>query len=114
MGLKRLLIPLGLVAYNQDPKNFFAQFPVEPLSYFDMYPELDVLPAGALERFARERTTAVADISLVERFGWKIGDVIPLTGGIYPKDDGDKLWEFTLVGTIFSKWGGGRFPVIPV
>lgn len=95
----------------QDPKNFFAKFPVDPLSYFDLYPELDIEPANALERFTRERTTAMADIALVERFGWKVGDVIPIQGTIYPKNDGSRLWEFELVG-IFSENGeGSSFPI---
>ncbi len=88
----------------QDPKNFFAKFPVEPLEFFDIYSELDVEPASALETFAQRRTSAVVDIALVERFGWEIGDVIPIMGTIYAKANGDRLWEFELVGT-FSEGG---------
>jgi putative ABC transport system permease protein len=95
----------------QDPKNFFAKFPVDPLSYFDMYPELELQPADALERFARERTSAVVDIGLAQKYGWQVGDVIPIIGTIYPKADGSRLWEFTLVGT-FSE--GGRSSDFPL
>ncbi len=88
----------------QDPKNFFAKYPVDPLSFFDIYSELTLQPENALQRFARERTTAVADIALMERFGWQVGDVIPIEGTIYAKQNGDRLWEFELVGS-FSKAG---------
>ena len=87
----------------QDPKNFFAKFPVDPLSYFDIYSELDLQPADALQRFANERTAAVVDITLAEKYGWEVGQVIPIEGTrIYPKNDGSRLWEFQLVG-LFPK-----------
>ncbi len=95
----------------QDPKNFFAKFPVDPESYFEVYSELDLEPAGALERFARERTAAVVDISLAQEYGWEVGDVIPIQGTIYPKNDGTRLWEFELVGTFSENGEGSDFPL---
>lgn len=95
----------------QDPKNFFAKFPVDPLSFFDMYPELDLQPAGALETFARQRTSAVVDIGLAERFGWQVGDVIPIIGTIYTKESGERLWEFELVGTFSEDGQSSDFPL---
>ncbi len=95
----------------QDPKNFFAKFPVDPLSYFDIYSELDLEPANALERFARERTAAVADIGLMQEYGWQIGDVIPIQGTIYPKADGSRLWEFELVGQFSEGGESSDFPL---
>ena len=83
-----------------DPKNFFPKYPVEPYEYFDMYPELS-LPAEQLEAFAATRTGAVASSDLAQRFGWQIGDTIPIMADIFPKDDDSRLWEFELVG-IFS------------
>ncbi len=95
----------------QDPKNFFAKFPVDPLSYFDIYSELDLQPANALERFNRERTAAVVDIGLAREFGWEVGDVIPIQGTIYPKNDGSRLWEFELVGTFSEGGESSDFPL---
>ncbi|MEM7097366.1 MAG: ABC transporter permease [Pseudomonadota bacterium] len=95
----------------QDPKNFFAKFPVDPVSYFDIYNELDLQPADALERFIRERNAAVVDVALAERFGWQVGDVIPIIGTIYSKSDGDRLWEFTLVGTYSENGEASNFPL---
>ena len=94
----------------QDPKNFFAKYPVEPLDYFDMFAELELSPADALQRFSQERTTAVADIGLVEKYGWQIGDVIPIIGDIYTKADGERLWEFELVGTFTENGASSSFP----
>lgn len=95
----------------QDPKNFFAKFPVDPLSYFDIYSELDLEPADALERFARERTTAVVDVGLMQEYGWQVGDVIPIEATIYPKSDGTRLWEFEIVGQFSEDGEASDFPL---
>ena len=82
----------------QDRSQFFPQFPVRPRGYFDLYPEYIIDP-DELEAFERTRTGAVAPAGMAERFGWKVGDKIPIQGGIYPLRDGSRLWEFDLVGT---------------
>jgi putative ABC transport system permease protein len=76
--------------YNNDPKNFFANFAVGPDIYLEMYSEFVVPPEQKTEYF-KTKDGAVAGQRLVDRFGWKIGDVIRLTGQIYPGD-----WEFVL------------------
>ena len=85
----------------QDPRNFFPIFPVEPLAYFDMYPELAIVPEQ-LEAFENARTAAVASADLLERFGWEVGDKIPIEADIWPMRDGNRLWEFDLVGSFAS------------
>jgi putative ABC transport system permease protein len=95
----------------QDPKNFFPKFPVDPLAYFDLYPEYTLEPADALQRFATERTSVVVDINLMETYGWEVGQVIPIEGTIYPKNDGSRLWEFTLVGYFSENGKGSDFPL---
>lgn len=94
----------------QDGRNFFATFPVDPISYFDLFSELTLEPAGALQKFAQTRTAAVVDIGLMERLGWKVGDVVPLIGGIYPQNDGSTLWEFEIVGVFSENGKGSSFP----
>ncbi len=81
----------------QEPRNFFPKFPVDPEGYFALYPEL-VIALEELEAFRATRTGAVVSAGLAERFGWSIGDKIPIEGDIYPQRDGSRLWEFDLVG----------------
>ena len=94
----------------QDPRNFFPKYPVEPRSYFDMYPEYKIDP-GQLEAFANTRTGAVAPTSMLAQYGWQIGDKIPIEADIYPMRDGSRLWEFDLVGSYTSDAEGGPPPV---
>jgi putative ABC transport system permease protein len=64
-----------------------------------MYPEFAIAP-GQLEAFASTRTGAVAGRRLVERFGWRVGQKLPISSEIHAKTDGSLDWEFDLVGII--------------
>lgn len=81
----------------QDPKNFFAQMVVEPEAYLRIYPEFLVSPE---ERAAwiDDRTGVLVGRATADRFGWKVGDRIPIQATVWEKKDGSKLWEFTLRG----------------
>ncbi|HET6604430.1 MAG TPA: ABC transporter permease [Xanthomonadaceae bacterium] len=81
----------------QERRNFFPQFAVDPASYMEMYPEFEIAPAQ-LQQFLATRTGAIAGASLARRFGWKIGDRIPIQATIWTRADGATSWEFDLVG----------------
>ena len=72
-------------------RNFFAQFAISP-SYLDMYPEF-VLSDDERRAFVADRTGAIAGRKLAEKYGWKVGDQIPLRGTIFPG-----TWTFNLRG----------------
>ena len=94
----------------KDPKNFFAQIAMEGPESFTFYPEIVVDPA-AVDAFAKEPQAAIVGSALATRFGWKVGDVVPLKGTIYPGD-----WSFIIrgiytggkettdVGTFYFPW----------
>jgi len=81
----------------QDPKNFFPSIPVDPAGYLDMYPEF-LLPAKEKEAWLATRTGAIVGRATATRFGWKVGDRIPLKSPIWRRENGDDAWEFDLVG----------------
>jgi putative ABC transport system permease protein len=79
-------------------RNFFPQFAVEPASYLALYPEYRI-PDDQKLAFYRDRQGAVVGRKLADKFGWKIGDQIPLRGTIYPG-----TWTFNLRGI----WDGAE------
>ena len=81
----------------QEPKNFFMQAPVVPDEFLNMYPEV-ILPPEQKQAWLQSRTAAIVGRNTAERFGWKIGDRIPIQSAIWSKTDGSRLWEFDLVG----------------
>jgi putative ABC transport system permease protein len=75
----------------QEPKNFFAQFAVSD-NYLDLYPEF-VVPADQRITYLRDRKGCLVGRQLADQFGFKLGDVLPIKGTIYPG-----TWEFVVRG----------------
>ena len=83
----------------QDPKNFVFSYAVSP-NYLDVYPEIRLTPEQR-KAFDNTRTGVVIGPVLAKKYGWKVGDKIPLQSTIFPQKNGDKTWQFDIVG-IFS------------
>lgn len=76
----------------KEPKNFFPQFAVDADTYFDLYPE--ILVSEEVRRdFLQDRRGAVVGRKLADRYGFKPGDVIQLSGTIFPGN-----WELVIKG----------------
>ncbi|MBX3699314.1 MAG: ABC transporter permease [Dokdonella sp.] len=96
-GVKNLTWANWFGGYYQDRKNQGINIAINP-GYFDIYPEISV-PAEQLEAFKKTRTGAIVGETLAKRFGWKIGDKVPIAGAIYPnKASGETTWTFDIVG----------------
>ena len=78
----------------QDPKNFFSSFAIDPQDYRPLYPEF-VVPEDEWKAFLADRQGAVVGAGLAKRFGWKIGDRVPLKA---PGYFGGGAWEFNIRG----------------
>ncbi|HMH69242.1 MAG TPA: FtsX-like permease family protein [Pinirhizobacter sp.] len=85
----------------QDPHNQVFSFAVDN-NYVDLYPEMDV-SAAERKAFDDTRTGILVGEKLAKRFGWKLGDKIPMQSTIFPNRQGDKNWSFDIVGIIHSK-----------
>ena len=83
--------------YYQDPKNSIFSFPVEASTYFELFPEI-VLPNDQLQALVKTRTGAIIGRKLAEKYGWKVGDAIPVKSTIWTKQDGTSDWSFQVVG----------------
>ncbi len=75
----------------RDPKNFFAQFAVSD-NYLELYPEF-VVTAQQRADYQRDRKGCLIGRQLADLYGFKLGDVLPIKGTIYPG-----TWEFIVRG----------------
>ncbi|MCX5662550.1 MAG: FtsX-like permease family protein [Planctomycetota bacterium] len=82
--------------YQNEPKNFFGSFPVNPDLLRTIFPEY-LIPEEQRQAWAKTRTGAVVGRDLVKKFGWKVGDRVPLMSPIWPRA-GDEAWQFDIVG----------------
>ena len=82
--------------YQDSPNNVFG-FAVPAARWTAMFPEW-VMPEDQQKAFANTRTGIVVGKLAAERFGWKLGDKLPLQSNIFPQKDGSKNWQFDIVG----------------
>src|SRR5215469_9408913 len=87
----------------QDEKNFFPQFAIDVENQRQVMNEL-VVPDDQWQNFAKDQQGAIVGAALAKRFGWKIGDRIPLKNSLYGPT---KTWEFNIDGIYHSQIIGG-------
>ena len=80
----------------QEPANFFANIAVEPEPFLKIYPEFRV-PPDQVEAWLADRQGALVGRDLAARFGWKVGDRVPLIGTIWQPKQG-QVWDFNIRG----------------
>ena len=96
-GVKEVAYANWFGGIYQDPKNFFPNIAVSARQFLDIHTEF-VLPEAQKQAFLDTRTGAIVGEALAERFGWHVGDKIPLQATIFPNKDGSNTWVFDLVG----------------
>ena len=94
-GVRKATFAAWFGGIYQDPKNFFPNFSVGP-GYLDLYPEF-TLPADQRKAWEADRRGAIVGETLAKKFGWKVGDTIPLQATIFPTK-GSNDWTFRLDG----------------
>lgn len=94
-GVKKAAYAAWFGGIYRDPKNFFVNYAVSP-DFMDLYPEFK-LSSSQKKAWLADRRGAVVGEALAKRFGWKIGDTIPLQATIFPTH-GSNDWQFQLRG----------------
>jgi putative ABC transport system permease protein len=91
-GVKELTYANWFGGVYQDEKNFFPQFAIDVDNQRRVYPEFDI-PEEQWQNFVKDRQGAIAGAATAKRFGWKVGDRIPIKGTFL-----GGVWEFNLDG----------------
>lgn len=81
--------------YYKEPRNFVPAMPSQLESLARIYPELEV-PPEQMQALLADRTGFIAGYAIAEKYGWKIGDRVPLRSEIFRQADGSNTWEMTL------------------
>lgn len=79
----------------QDNANQFAVIAVDP-EYFKLYPEARI-PEPQLQAWLGDRQGAVVGRTTAEKYGWKIGDKVPIQATIWVPKEG-QTWYFNVDG----------------
>jgi len=64
------------------PEHFFAQLATDPDEYLKVASD-KIVPPDQLKAWQQDRAGALVDVTLANKYGWKIGDRITLQGTIF-------------------------------
>jgi putative ABC transport system permease protein len=91
-GIKDVTFANWFGGVYQDPKNFIPEFAIDTETYRQMYPEFHVSDEE-WNAFVADRQGAIVGEKTAKKFGWKVGDRVPMKGTIYPG-----TWQFNVSG----------------
>ncbi|HXN54082.1 MAG TPA: FtsX-like permease family protein [Candidatus Acidoferrum sp.] len=87
----------------QEEKNFFPQFVIDIENQRQVISELKVRD-DQWNAFVKDRQGAIVGAKTAKRFGWKIGDRIPIKNSLF---GGGPTWDFNIDGIYNSERAGG-------
>jgi putative ABC transport system permease protein len=96
-GVKNITYENWFGGVYVDSKHFFPRFACDPETLFQIYPEYEV-PPDQIEQFKKERNACIVGRKLVDQYNFKVGDIITLTGDIFPGQ-----WQFVVRGIYKGK-----------
>ena len=65
------------------PEHFFAQLATDPEEYLKVASD-KIMPPEQLKAWQHDRAGAIVDVTLANKYGWKLGDRITLQANIFP------------------------------
>jgi putative ABC transport system permease protein len=89
--------------YYQESKNFVFALPIDTDTYFNLHKEEFIVSDAEMQAFHNTRTGALVNMALMKKFGWKVGDKVPLHSTIWTQKNGSLDWTFDIVGTFDAK-----------
>jgi putative ABC transport system permease protein len=105
-GVRAATPVILLISTYRTPTQFVPAEGVDPKAIAAVFPGLDV-PPNMIDALQHTRTGALVGRNMATRFGWKVGDRVPLRAAIR-NHDGSQTWPVDIVG-IFPSNGRALF-----
>jgi putative ABC transport system permease protein len=97
-GVRDVSPILGLGDYYQRQDQYVRAYAVLPSEVPQTMPAMQIAPA-AIQAFRGARDAMLVSDELMKRFGWKVGQRVPLTSVVWENKNGGRTWDYTIVGT---------------
>jgi putative ABC transport system permease protein len=81
----------------QNERNQLAAQGTDPETFLKVYPEYALPPEQRADWLA-DRTSMIVGQATANRFGWKVGDTVPIRSAFYRKADGGDTWDMRIAG----------------
>jgi putative ABC transport system permease protein len=111
-GVKSVTFADGILGNYQKPDQVVFVLGIDPTDlWLTLLPEIFAILPADLQALRSNRSGVLVTTDIAKKYGWKVGDRIPLTSPTLRRD-GTGNWAFDVVGTFVShEPGGGSFIV---
>ncbi len=99
-GVRAVTYQSWFGGYYKDQREPLFMMAVDPATYLAVYPSVQ-MPAEQRRAWLANRTGLAVGKTTAAKYGWKVGDRIPISSNVYMKKDGGRAWEFD-VSAVFS------------
>ncbi len=106
-GVRAAMPMVPFISTYRTPTSIVPADAVDASQILAVDPGLTI-PPSMIAALQRDRTGAIVSRLLASRFGWKVGDRVPLRALTVTNRDGSPTWPVDIVG-IFSSSGGTLF-----
>jgi putative ABC transport system permease protein len=89
--------------YYQEAKNFVFALPIDTESYFKLHKQDFIIENDQMQAYSSTRNGALVNVALMQKFGWTVGQKIPIHSTIWTQKGGSLDWSFDIVGTFDTK-----------
>ncbi|MGH8178939.1 MAG: ABC transporter permease [Steroidobacter sp.] len=103
-GVKAAVPHMWFGGVYQNDRNQLPVMTAEPEAFFQVYTEYN-LSAEEKQDWLRDRTGAIVGKVVAQRFGWKVGDTVPMRSNIWQQKDGTNVWPMKVSG-VYSATNG--------
>ncbi|MEM8975924.1 MAG: FtsX-like permease family protein [Pseudomonadota bacterium] len=93
--------------YYRERRNALHALAVDPITYLAVYGDDLQLSEQERSTFLSQRGSMLVGESMAQRFGWRVGDQVPIFNRRISRKDGSETWTFKIAG-IFK----GASPVV--
>ena len=90
-GVQRVALLSVIGGYFQEPKNGFSSAALDIEAFLEVLPEIKVLPEQ-VDAMMRTRKGAIVGATLAQKYGWSIGDQVPIKSFLWSNEDGTAGW----------------------
>lgn len=84
-------------AYYQEPQQMVTGIAVDPESWLTVHPEYKLDEQSRQQWFQNRRGMIVGKM-LADHFGWKVGDLVPISSNIFTQGNGEHVWQMEVSG----------------
>lgn len=105
-GLESISYATWQGLYYREQSNMFMSFAVDPGTWLETHPDMEVDEATR-QAFLSDRRSLLVSVDIADEYGWKKGDSVPLKSLLFSPPSGEVAWNYIIAGVFHPAIGGG-------